>query len=367
MNILLVSLLLGSCLGAGPCSGGSRAPVSRPEFRELINENNQLNPLGQAFIQGVNCLAREGNWDRLSRSHTAALRPHHGTSSFLVWHRLFLATAEELMRECTGNPNVVIPYWDSGLDSASPQNSPVWDHLGGNGNPNANIPGITGPSISNGVHFGNCVTSGPFASIRLGNSERILSGVTNQRDCIRRRFMNVQVLSTAQIEGLMDRDFAEFSRAMEDTFHSRVHLFVGGDMSSVRASPGDPIFYLHHANVDRLWALWQSRYPVRASTYAGNTTQQISLDEMPEIPSQTVQDLFSTSDWCYVYSGIESVAGTRTSVSQLPDDGISQTWRERIKDMQRTVLNPEQRSSSVKENYMLSHGIALALIFAILL
>ena len=28
-------------------------------------------------------------------------------------------------------------------------------------------------------------------------------------------------------------------------------------MSSPAVSPFDPIFYLHHCNIDRLWAMWQ--------------------------------------------------------------------------------------------------------------
>jgi len=42
--------------------------------------------------------------------------------------------------------------------------------------------------------------------------------------------------------------------------HNRVHMWVGGSMSP-GTSPNDPIFFLHHCNVDRLWALWQFRHP----------------------------------------------------------------------------------------------------------
>jgi tyrosinase len=38
--------------------------------------------------------------------------------------------------------------------------------------------------------------------------------------------------------------------------HNRVHVWVGGDMSP-GTSPNDPIFWLHHANVDRIWWNWQ--------------------------------------------------------------------------------------------------------------
>ena len=47
--------------------------------------------------------------------------------------------------------------------------------------------------------------------------------------------------------------------------HNRVHIWVGGDMGP-GTSPNDPVFFLHHCNVDRLWALWQYAHP--ASAYA---------------------------------------------------------------------------------------------------
>jgi tyrosinase len=40
--------------------------------------------------------------------------------------------------------------------------------------------------------------------------------------------------------------------------HNTGHNFIGGHMGGA-FSPNDPIFWLHHANVDRLWDLWQRR------------------------------------------------------------------------------------------------------------
>src|SRR6266571_1110573 len=39
-----------------------------------------------------------------------------------------------------------------------------------------------------------------------------------------------------------------------------VHSAVGGDMET-GSSPSDPLFWLHHANIDRLWAKWQKQHP----------------------------------------------------------------------------------------------------------
>ena len=38
--------------------------------------------------------------------------------------------------------------------------------------------------------------------------------------------------------------------------HNAAHRFIGGHMGGAY-SPNDPIFWLHHANVDRIWAQWQ--------------------------------------------------------------------------------------------------------------
>lgn len=46
-----------------------------------------------------------------------------------------------------------------------------------------------------------------------------------------------------------------------DQIHGRVHLWIGGNMSA-SSSPNDPLFWLHHANLDRIWAEWQDRHGI---------------------------------------------------------------------------------------------------------
>ena len=41
--------------------------------------------------------------------------------------------------------------------------------------------------------------------------------------------------------------------------HDGVHGALGGNMGTVATASRDPIFYLHHANVDRIWAMWNAR------------------------------------------------------------------------------------------------------------
>ena len=62
---------------------------------------------------------------------------------------------------------------------------------------------------------------------------------------------------------VMRREKFEPFQLRLESIHGDVHIAVGGEsgeMSTAR-SPADPIFWLHHANVDRIWARWQARNP----------------------------------------------------------------------------------------------------------
>lgn len=53
-----------------------------------------------------------------------------------------------------------------------------------------------------------------------------------------------------------------------ENMHNAIHSLVGngGHMSYIPYSGFDPIFWLHHANVDRLFAIWQAIYPSSYTT-----------------------------------------------------------------------------------------------------
>ena len=56
-----------------------------------------------------------------------------------------------------------------------------------------------------------------------------------------------------------------------EDMHNSIHGYVGGrgHMSDPRISSFDPIFWLHHTNIDRMFAIWQGLYdnPNSASTF----------------------------------------------------------------------------------------------------
>jgi tyrosinase len=50
--------------------------------------------------------------------------------------------------------------------------------------------------------------------------------------------------------------YASGQLAIQGTPHNAVHNAVGGDMSTFFTAGLDPLFWLHHCEIDRLWNLW---------------------------------------------------------------------------------------------------------------
>ncbi|KAI9841941.1 MAG: hypothetical protein M1838_003337 [Thelocarpon superellum] len=240
------------------------------------------------------------------------------------------------------------PYWAWDLDGGSPQTSPVFDgseySMSGDGAPvphaglNLTVPGFATLLLPPGTG-GGCVMSGPFKNLSVNLGPIGLPGVSpnigpdgdasgyNPR-CLKRD-LNAYIASRWATAGAVKElltahdDIGSFQMAMQGSpgspelgVHSAGHNLVGGDPSAdMFTSPGDPIFYLHHAQIDRLWWLWQAQDPASrqyalsgTGTYLNqpaspNVTIQDSVDLSPVAPASRIQDLMTTvsGPFCYRY------------------------------------------------------------------
>jgi Common central domain of tyrosinase len=112
--------------------------------------------------------------------------------------------------------------------------------------------------------------------------------------------------------------FADFADYLE-IIHGAPHNEIGGrdgDMSDGRYSPADPIFYLHHATIDRIWAEWQAAgngnefngvHRVLPRNAAQQAVAPVSVDEVlgPARWGRTVQEtLEGEPSICVSYTGV---------------------------------------------------------------
>lgn len=200
---------------------------------------------------------------------------------FLHFHRYFVWLYEKALRDECGYRGSQ-PYWDWTLSWQDPRKSSVFDgsptSLGGNGEA---IPhGITNVTAF-GVTIqappgtgGGCVSSGAFSNVpvNLGPIGYAPAGARgglgyNPR-CLRRDislFWSNQTKPTDVVNLIFgSADLGSFAKVLEalNGTHTGGHYSFGGDPGlDPFSSPGDPAFYLHHAQVDRLWTIWQSLNP----------------------------------------------------------------------------------------------------------
>ncbi|RDL40017.1 uncharacterized protein BP5553_04357 [Venustampulla echinocandica] len=267
-----------------------------------------------SYISAVLCLATKPSRINLSTTlyddfvyvHNSLTDRIHGVAQFLPWHRYFIHVYEQALKDC-GYTGVAM-YWNWAADSAAPSAAKVWspvDGFGGNGN-----------QSTPDVPFSKCVTDGPFTGLTLAyyNTEV-------RPHCLMRDFqpahpeaglqdmIGFQFTPEIVAEVSAYPDFSSFHGALESRPHAVVHAGVSGDMGPA-TSPNDPIFFLHHTMVDRIWWLWQQQNPsVRTNDFSGTEYAGVAAtldDLMPMMGIATdrkVGDFMSTSttDLCYKY------------------------------------------------------------------
>ncbi|KAL4955939.1 hypothetical protein BDW69DRAFT_182115 [Aspergillus filifer] len=167
------------------------------------------------------------------------------------------------------------PYWYESLDVGALNASSVFD-----------------PDTGFGGEGDDCVNDGPFKHLRL----HINQTSTQDDSCLHRSFDPESFLLAGDeyVDACMETDnYEDAWNCFIENPHVAGHFGVGGTMRDVVASPGDPLFFLHHTNLDRLWWEWQSaNLTSRLYAISGtNIPDQAYLDENDfEFPSAALRD-----------------------------------------------------------------------------
>lgn len=231
----------------------------KPRYRVRKNQK-LLTPIEwQRFIHAIEALAESGipspNYSEFVQIHIAAMDTPaghmwgaHGGVNFLSWHREYLAKLEARLMAI--NPLVTLPYWDWVTDRAAIPVALTDPH------------DISDWGITRGAAFN-------------GNS----------------------LASAAQFNTLLaGSNFITFQNTLEAApFHNRLHVLVGGTMVT-SASPADPVFWLHHAFIDKTWADWQVLHP------GVNPPNIADVLQPPPIMTRTVAQVLDTRALGYIYT-----------------------------------------------------------------
>jgi Common central domain of tyrosinase len=185
----------------------------------------------------------------------------HGNPTFLPWHRELLRRLELDLQAV--DASVTVPYWDWTVDNLP--TSSLWqaDLLGGNGRASDGRV-MDGPFAFDAGHWPLRFNEHPEPDLKraFGVDATALPVAADVTACLAETpydaapwDMTSQPSFRNRLEGWIDAPAGQ-SAGM----HDLVHVWVGGTMSYM-SSPNDPVFFLHHAEIDRLWAQWQRTHP----------------------------------------------------------------------------------------------------------
>jgi len=237
------------------------SPIVRVEWRNMADADKL------SFVNAVSCLmglpasgafpGATNRYEDIVAVHQLMNTEVHLNGIFLPWHRYFLWTFSRMLRsECAYA--APLPWWDETKDAGNFANSGLFtDQYFG-----------ALPPATNG---GACVVDGAFG----GTTLNIGPGSTNRPHCLQRAGNDTITVDINQ--SFVDTcssitDYAAMEECNEKGPHGLGHNGIGAVMAEVSASPGDPVFFMHHSFVDHMWRQWQNKDPARLTTIDGCTT-----------------------------------------------------------------------------------------------
>jgi tyrosinase len=270
----------------------------RTEFRAMSKE------MRKQFTDSITCLKNmppthedlsaygganggvKSRYDEYVATHIENTFKIHNTADFLAWHRHFIFEFESDLKNSCGYTGT-LPYWDWTVDAQAPEKSEIFNgdeySMGGNGE---YIPGRADTYLGlQDINFpagtgGGCVYSGPFSNTtfttNLGPIDSPYNNnVVNQFDANPRclvRDLNPwfaqKYLAPEKVADLViGEDSVQYFQGLMQGYvgdnklgvHGGGHWVGGGpsQLEDFHSSPNDPVFYIHHAQIDRIWTVWQ--------------------------------------------------------------------------------------------------------------
>jgi tyrosinase len=265
----------------------------------------------------------------------------HGTWYFLPWHRMYLGYFEKIVAKTIadlgGPANWALPYWNynQGVPSGKlpdaftqPQMpdgtpNPLLEPLRDNGNDgNPFLP-------DSDVNLAPAFQEHQFSGNGLGGSTGFGGPVTNFRH-------------SGGAHG-----------ALESQPHDLVHVDVGGLMGDPGTAGYDPIFYLHHANIDRLWQVWLNADPTNQNPDANSKWQSFAFkfnDGLGNTPSLAPRDVLDSkgAPFYYQYDDISLPDSAAVAPAGIVPEAIAPMGEEPLPEMVGASAEPIPLTSEPK-------------------
>lgn len=272
----------------------------------------------------------------------------HNGPDLLTWHRALLREFEVALTEVAGKP-LAIPYWDW-TDERSTAVVFSDDFMGGYGDPDDGYAVTTGPfrkdewtlyvrgfESTNPGQFDHLVRAvGTFADAsELPSADEVQQALLRTEydvapwtlaadpDVSFRQYVDG---TEAGGQGCVDGLLTSFDVKSGSRLHATVHMWVGGmddegqsgALMDTATSPNDPVFWLHHANIDRIAEAWWAAHAYAYAPMSGGPNGNNYDDEMDPFAPLTNGDMaVPTGTLGYVYDRLPTASGAVTEPATL--------------------------------------------------
>ena len=251
--------------------------MANPRVRQdiwILSQQDEWHPVIRAYARAVGVLKANDNdpghsndparwsyqtavhWDDNAAAGSSFLNQcQHGTWFFLPWHRMYLFQFEAILLSVIAQDATIddatkaswaLPYWNYSRDDRTLMLPPAFAEPTLEGQPN--------PLFDDTRFLNNGESLDPRAvaiDAALAPTQFQTSNFAPGFGGSKTGFMHYSPRDAGPIEVVP---------------HGSVHNSVGVNMSQLNTAPSDPIFWLHHANIDRLWQVWLGSGQGRANT-----------------------------------------------------------------------------------------------------
>ena len=238
---------------------------------------------------------------RLAQETWDTCQSHSGQdpNNFLPWHRMYVYNMEQIVRRVMSRPDFTMPYWNYTSDDPAKRGvlpvefrSPGDPVFGSLYRPDRNDLANSGQPIQSGRPGDPMRVTGPMGK---ANYEMVGSDVG-------------------------------FCRSINSGIHGTIHVLVGNrlGMGSVPYAGGDPLFWVHHSNIDRIWASWNlsgrlnpgdAQWAQQTSVFAGANGRVVA----------PYNSYFNCADLGYAYDAYIPSPVTSTTSTMAVKSGASGT------------------------------------------
>ncbi|HWL37018.1 MAG TPA: tyrosinase family protein [Frankiaceae bacterium] len=301
------------------------ATYTRRNAWELETEDpgNVWDPYTLAYAKAVVEMRSRADDDPTSWTYQAAMHGtyttppagatwnqcQHGSWYFLPWHRMYCYWFERIVRSIViaqgGPDDWSLPYWNY---SASTQQAamppafrlPTWNPDGQGEQPN--------PLYTT------------HRAQKYNDGDPLPPSVVSLEALTATNFSGPPLPGFGSVPTGWSHEPHVFGR-LENIPHNQVHVQIGGNeqdpcvggwMVDPNCAAEDPIFWLHHSNIDRLWSVWNDAggaNPDRVKAWTGYVFH--FWDENGDPQTMTPGDVSSLSQLDYVYEPTAAEEGAR--------------------------------------------------------